>query len=374
MVAFHLPFDVALDSVRHTASIDPAASAFYVAIGAAVTATTVLSAYLVNRDRAALRQASLVPALLVAGMLSAVDLVWTQPLFERPDVEIDSARLQTGLTSEAIIERGNNLLIVTVEGLGAFADPDEHALFTSMLSKGLSRERYRIETGQTYYSGSTTGAAARELCRNWGDYIDYMTGDASYDCLPDRLVKAGYETIAFHGFGTEMFHRDAWYPAIGFQKLEFMNELLAEQPDRFTQRCGSVFEGLCDGDVGDAVHAALKTEPEKRKFIYWLTLNSHIPFVKSPEDRMACRSATPLIRNDTVCELSNLWSAVFAKINAIAADPDLAATDILVVGDHHTPLWERAAKKRFVLGKVDWFLLRHRDRKITPVIKTHPAP
>lgn len=361
MMAFHLPFDVAVDSLRYLASIDPAASAFYIAIGATVTATAIAAAFLINRNRTALRQASLVPALVVACGFSAADLAWNQPYFDRPDVEIDTARLQTGLSAKTIGANGKNLLIVMVEGLGAFADPQEHALFTSILSKGLSKQRYEVESGLSYYSGSTTGAAARELCGRWGDYIDYITGAASYDCLPNRLAGYGYETTAFHGFGTDMFRRDAWYPAIGFRKLEFMDKLVAEQPERFTLRCGSVFEGLCDADVGDAVHAALMENPEKKKFVYWLTLNSHIPFVKSAEDRMACRSNMPLIRNDTVCELSNLWSVVFDKINAIALDPNLPPTDILVVGDHHTPLWERAAKKRFVLGKVDWFLLRNQE-------------
>lgn len=361
MIAFHLPFDVAMDSLKYAASIDPTASVLYVSVGSAVTATTALAAWLVNRHRAMLREASLIPALLIAGGFCVADFVWTQPYFQKPDVGIDSARIQTGLSAEAIAERGNNLLIVTVEGLGAFAEPAERDLFKSILTENLPQGRYRVEDGQTYYSGSTTGAAARELCGRWGDYIDYLTGAASNDCLPKQLAAAGYETSAFHGFGTDMFQRDKWYPEIGFQKMAFMDELKSAQPDRFTQSCGSVFEGLCDADVGDAVHAALRADPDKHKFIYWLTLNSHIPFVKNETDSMGCRSEAPLIRNDTVCELSNLWAIVFDKVNAIAADPELAATDILVVGDHHTPLWERAAKDRFVLSKVDWFLLRSQN-------------
>jgi Sulfatase len=361
MIAFHLPFDVALDSLKYAASIDPTASILYVSVGTTVTATTVLAGFLVSRHRGMLREASLVPALLIAGGLSAADYVWTQPYFEKPDVEIDSARIQTGMTEQAITKHGNNLLIVTVEGLGAFADPLERDIFRSILTKNLPEGRYRLEDGQTHYSGSTTGAAARELCGRWGDYIDYVTGAASFDCLPKKLAAAGYETTAFHGFGTDMFQRDKWYPQIGFQKLAFMDELETRRPDLFTRHCGSVFSGLCDADVGDAVHEALRASPDKRKFIYWLTLNSHIPFVKEENDRMRCRSDAPLVQDATVCELSNLWSIVFEKINAIAADPVLAATDILVVGDHHTPLWERAAKDRFVLGKVDWFLLRNQN-------------
>ncbi|KDA04152.1 hypothetical protein HOC_02411 [Hyphomonas oceanitis SCH89] len=44
MMAFHLPFDVALDSLKYSASINPAKSALYVCIVLVVTATSALSA------------------------------------------------------------------------------------------------------------------------------------------------------------------------------------------------------------------------------------------------------------------------------------------------------------------------------------------
>lgn len=103
----------------------------------------------------------------------------------------------------------------------------------------------------------------------------------------------------------------------------------------------------------------LKTDIERPKLVYWLTLNSHIPYVATKDGPLDCEApGTAAIDNRTVCELTELWAAVFDKVAKIAADPSLPATDILVVGDHHTPLWERAAKKRFTPGKVDWYLLR----------------
>ena len=104
------------------------------------------------------------------------------------------------------------------------------------------------------------------------------------------------------------------------------------------------------------------------KFIYWLTLNTHIPYVKAENGSLRCNLSNAVIRNDTVCELTELWLGVMEKVNEIAADPNLPPTDILVVGDHHTPLWERAAKDQFILNKVDWYLLRdNRETKATTV-------
>ena len=78
--------------------------------------------------------------------------------------------------------------------------------------------------------------------------------------------------------------------------------------------------------------------------------------------RLDCLSDAPRIDNETVCQLSGYWADIFDRVAAIAADPALPPTDILLVGDHHTPLWERSAKTRFRLGEVDWFLLRHKPR------------
>ena len=83
-----------------------------------------------------------------------------------------------------------------------------------------------------------------------------------------------------------------------------------------------------------------------------------MPFVAKEKPTLACRSAAASIANGTVCELTELWADVFDSVATIMADPRLPPTDILVVGDHHTPLWERAAKDRFTLGAVDWYFLR----------------
>ncbi|MEM1378597.1 MAG: sulfatase-like hydrolase/transferase [Pseudomonadota bacterium] len=361
MLAFSLPLDVALDSLRHFAEINPASSALYVAVVFIVASTACFAAIAISKNRMKFRKASLLPALLLAASASAADYVFTWPYVKKPDVAFDSARLQTGMTSSAIAESQRNLLIVMVEGLGAFGDEAERDIFQKLLTAGKAQERFTVERGSSYYNGSTTGAAARELCGRWGDYIDYIQSTGPFDCLPNQLRAAGFETTAVHAFGTDMFQRDVWYPRIGFENLQFMDTLSEEQPERFEARCGSVFEGLCDEDVSEAVHDRLTGASEKPQFVYWLTLNSHIPFLNHQTDTMQCRTETPKMQNKTVCELANIWASVFERVNKIASDPSLPPTDILVVGDHHTPLWERAAKNRFVLDKVDWYLMRYTD-------------
>ncbi len=108
----------------------------------------------------------------------------------------------------------------------------------------------------------------------------------------------------------------------------------------------------------DVVRDRLLQKDGKPKMVYWLTLNSHLPYVSKRNGPLRCGRQSAQIANKIVCELSELWLDVFAQVNQIAASRSLPPTDILVVGDHHTPLWERDAASHFSLQKVDWFLLR----------------
>ncbi len=358
MVAFHLPLALAIDSVRYMATIDVSASGFYVAVISINLALALVSAWLFDRNRAEIRSASPLPVLLVALSLMAADFHFNFRYFTKSMSPFNSAVSQNGLSADAIAARGGNLLIVMVEGLGAFADPAEKRILSEKLENAASSAGYTFTSGTTPYSGSTTGAASRELCGRWGDHRDYISGVHTENCLPKLLHARGFETVAYHGYTSDMFERHVWYPNIGFSELHFMETMVRDAPMQVARRCGSVFLGLCDSDVAALVHSRLLEAGDKPKFVYWLTLNSHVPFVAKTVGTMACRTAAAPIANATACELAELWGDVFDSVAAIATDTRLPPTDILVVGDHHTPLWERAAKDRFTLGLVDWYLLR----------------
>lgn len=125
MVAFHLPLALAIDSVRYMATIDVSASSFYVAVISINLALALVSAWLFDRTRTEIRLASPLPVLLVALSLMAADFHFNFHYFTKSTSAFDSAGSQNGLGADAVAARGGNLLIVMVEGLGAFADPAE---------------------------------------------------------------------------------------------------------------------------------------------------------------------------------------------------------------------------------------------------------
>ncbi|HKR25294.1 MAG TPA: sulfatase-like hydrolase/transferase, partial [Allosphingosinicella sp.] len=359
VTAFHLKLATALDSLRFMGEIDPAASLFYMAVVAVMLVTALLAAWLIERFRGRLRGASPTPAAAAALLLMLLDWNANFPFIEstNPDLPFESAVGASGLDAEAVAARGNNVLIVLVEGMGAFASAEDRDRISAPLRAAAARHGYRFESGTSAYSGSTTGAESRELCGRWGDYQDYLP-ERAYDCLPRRLANRGYETIAYHGYMAAMFDRGRWFPHIGFTRLNFQEEIERDHGALVPSRCGSVFHGLCDEEVAELVRRELVAPAARPKLVYWLTLNSHVPFVPRANPALACDSAAPPFGNRTVCQLGDYWLDVVQRVARIAADPALPPTDILIVGDHHTPLWERAAKNRFVLNRVDWFLLR----------------
>ena len=164
MVAFHLPLALALDSVRYMATIDIAASGFYVAVVCINIGLALLAAWLFDRNRDEIRLASPLPVLLVALALMAADFHFNLRYVTKTVPEFDSALSQNGLSADAIAARGRNLRVVMVEGLGAFADPAERQVLAGRLEKAASAADYTLTNGTTRFSGSTTGAASRELC------------------------------------------------------------------------------------------------------------------------------------------------------------------------------------------------------------------
>jgi hypothetical protein len=353
-----LKLTTALASLRFISEIDPTASALYVAIVGAMLGSALLTAWLLERFRAQLRAASPTPAAIAVLALMLLDWNVNFPFVEsnweqRP---FESATTATGLRADAVAARGNNLLIVLVEGMGAFAQSEDRDRISAPLRRAAAG-RFLLTSGTSAYSGSTTGAESRELCGRWGDYVDYLPARRD-DCLPAQLASRGYETVSYHGFDAAMFHRRHWYPNVGFTRMNFADEIVRDHGDLVPMRCGTVFRGLCDDELAQVVRGELVAPSDQPKLVYWLTLNSHIPFVPMENGPLGCGQARPPFGNRTVCQLGEYWLEVMEAVARIAADPTLPPTDILVVGDHHTPLWERSAKSRFVLGRVDWFLLR----------------
>ena len=363
---FDLGPDEIVASIQYAVAFDVFASPVYLVIAAALVTTTIATAILIVRYRQNLRRARALPALLCAFALLAFDVSANALTLKKmgflyeAQTPFDSAIAQTGLDADAIAASGHNVLLVVVEGMGAFDDPAHQALLAGALQTAGLDDAHTLTTGMSRYVGSTTGAESRELCGAWGNHRDYMD-KAHGDCLPARLAAKGYDTAAFHAFTGDFFDRRDWYPNIGFAHAAFMEELTRTDPKMATHHCGLTLTGLCDLDVADKVEAFMTQAGDTPRFGYWLTLNTHMPV---PADigtpRLGCADGGPF-GDRTVCMMTEMWIDVLKRVAAIARDPRLKTTDILIVGDHNPPLWTRHGRGLFRPGHVTWFALKAKD-------------
>lgn len=268
------------------------------------------------------------------------------------DAHFDAATRQAGLDRPPAHRR--HVVIILVEALGLPASRQEKALFEADWNRPEWRRRYDVERGAIHYYGSTTNGELRELCGVWADYAAFDFARAG--CLPARYRRAGYETRAMHGFSGSFFERSQWWPKAGFERVSFAGDLVAEG----ARSCGGVFPGACDADIPRLIERRLRAA-DQPQLVYWVTLNAHLPILADESlGTRDCRFGEPDLGLDVpmLCRLFLLHHRLADAITAMALDPDMPPADILIVGDHMPPFFQRSARERFDGSRVPWILLR----------------
>ena len=267
---------------------------------------------------------------------------------------VESAVLQVDLERDK--ESRRNVLLVVVEALGVPARPEEQAIFAADWDRPAWRTRYEVTTGTSRYFGSTRNGEMRELCGQWAEYT--ITDFPDVDCLPARFRAAGYETTAIHAFTGRFFNRKEWYPRMGFNQSVFKEDLYKAG----ARECDGVFIGACDVDIAPMIASRLKRAKEPQ-FIYWLTLNTHVPVGADPVlGTEKCTLGSAQWRDDfpPLCRLYQLHHHLADSISTMIMAKDFPDTDILIVGDHRPPIFDRHELARFRDGMVPWVYLRAR--------------
>lgn len=270
------------------------------------------------------------------------------------DAPFTSATRQTRFL--ALADGKRHVMIVVVEAMGLPTEPALRARLDAIWTRPELAERFEISQGSTTFFNSTTKGEIRELCQRWGDYPEITSPDP--DCLPAILARRGYATHAYHGFSPKFFDRDRWYPLIGFERMSFRDQLEAQGAGH----CPNVFPGACDRDIPRLIGRDLAAAKQPQ-FVYWLTLNSHLPVVANAQLRTEnCRQLGPVLDSDypPVCRLFAIWDDTAAALAAMAVRPDFPPTDILIVGDHMPPFTQQKSRLMFDSAKVPWALLRYR--------------
>lgn len=356
---FNLTIQSLLYATEFAAELDPLMSPQYAVCIAWLAATHFIAWHLLRRSTQLYRPTLIVAAAALTLIAATVESKITQGSigsYKRVPVAgapFTSAVNASGLERVATGDR--HVMLVMVESMGLPTDPAVRRQLDAVWARPEVRRLYDVTTGDTLYYGSTTSGEVRELCGRWGDYPELLDREDA-TCLPARLAAKGYDSQAWHSFTGQFFDRTRWYPNVGFTDMRFGDRLL----DDGALQCPGVFAGACDRDVPAQIAKALKGADEPQ-FLYWLTVNSHLPILKSERlGTSECAGFDARLEADypMICRLMLLFDQTGIALAREITAKDFPATDILIVGDHIPPFFDRHHREQFAPDRVPWILLR----------------
>lgn len=360
---FNLNVSSLIYSLQFFAELKPDSSLEYMVVAALAVATMVAAFWLLRRDTNFSHSALIVACGAMIMGLAATDFAVGQGMrghYKRAapaGAFFESATEQTDFVARADGKR--HLILVMVESLGV---PKDNKLMSDKLfalyENSAIQARYDVSEGTSLYYNSTTAGEFREMCGGWGDYYELLDPAVAKkkNCMATELAAKGYATHAMHSFKGDFFKRAEWYPNIGFEKREFWNDL----KERGAEWCGGVFAGACDRHVPKLMAENLK-KAEKPTFMYWLTLNAHLPVpTGSNLNTENCGKVSPGLAKDfpMICRQFAIFDDTDrALIKEITAS-DFPDADILIVGDHMPPYYDRHHRSQFDPERVPWLYLK----------------
>ena len=361
---FNLGISSLLYSLQFFAEIKPSNSIEYIAATVVIVGILIGTWFLMKRDTNFEMPAHI---LLAGGLifgLVGVDYAMGQGMrghyFRAAPVgaEFESATSKTGFAARA--DGNRHLVLIVVESLGV---PVNNQAMSDKLfayyNNSAIKARYDASQGTSLYYNSTTAGEMRELCGRWGDYHELLEEGVNpklFDCLPAQLTKKGYQTHAMHSFKGDFFKRNEWYPMLGFEKQEFWKDLYARGIDW----CGGVFAGACDRQMPGLIAKQLKAANEPT-FLYWLTLNAHLPVptgLNLNVDDCETVSAELAREHPMICRQFSLFDDIDKALVAEITAADFPEADILIVGDHMPPYFDRHNRSQFDPERVPWLYLK----------------
>lgn len=227
------------------------------------------------------------------------------------------------------------ILFIVAESLGTLTDESAQQEMFSKINE--QKENYEfLNVGEISVNNATVQGELRELCNKTteGGYDSrHLSAEDFSTCLPQLLVKQGYYTVAFHGAGSNMYHRKSLYPKLGFKKIMFNEQMLDKK------RCHS-FNGTCDSEIFPLV--ANELAQHDKVLVYWLTLTSHYPYDKRDifNHRFDCVQFN-IEQDNPICRNIKMQTQFMDLLAQLSVLPEMSGVEVFIVGDHAPPAFEK---------------------------------
>jgi hypothetical protein len=250
-----------------------------------------------------------------------------------------------------------NVVLIVVESWGLPLDTRIANALTAPYDDSRLAQKYNISHGTAPFTGLTVPGEARELCHSTiGFGIMRASPELVEQCLPALFHRRGYQSIAIHGYLGQMFFRSTWYRELGFDRRLFKPDLL----ESGLPICKGALPGICDASIAGWIGSTLESEPrDEPEFIYWVTLNSHLPEPAHPDlpDDSICAVEPTLRDSAALCSWFRLVRAVHQSVQQTALIPTSRPTVFVIVGDHAPPFGSPQLRADFSTSLVPYEML-----------------
>jgi hypothetical protein len=259
-----------------------------------------------------------------------------------PDIEYHAVRhpsaVKLTIGESPAVQR---ILFVISEAWGLPRDPK--VLEEQILALRKSPNVQDLAVQGVHARGATAAGEMRELCGLIPSRMNFgkMTPDLVGECLPLKLKAQGYKTVAVHGADSSMYRRSRWYPVLGFEEMIFKDDMPSVDSNCYS------FPGYCDKNIFPVVNNQLK---QGKVFVYWLTLNSHIPYDRrdiANYRKNLCDEFSGAHESELLCNYQNLHVQFFEGLAKLLQDEALRGVKVVVVGDHAPIFYDDETRGRF---------------------------
>ncbi len=138
--------------------------------------------------------------------------------------------------------------------------------------------------------------------------------------LPERMREKGYHTLFLHGYERDFFNRGDHYPAMGFDKIVFMEDF----PTRYKRGLW----GVSDTDVLESALILNKKQPQTFTFI--ITVSMHPPYETTLPNKIY---SDPADEKESYINAAAEFDAGLERFDKYLPNDSL----VILYGDHNAP-------------------------------------
>ena len=236
------------------------------------------------------------------------------------------------------LDTTSNQMLIIVESLGLIDDNIKRKAFQQSISDVFQHQHWKTSWGKTRFTGSTTRAELRELLNCVGDYRYFIKQKNTEDFNSIFQIKKqqGYHSNAIHSYKGNMFERAFWWKNIGVDEIYFSEDVQAENNYQSKLNYDSPFVSVNDEEAFDFIQN--KTATKGKQFVYFLTVNGHLPFTGNAAKPVFSRLFD--IDKESVLseEARNQHKRISNFLVYVATHLDSKKFQkVLIVGDHMPP-------------------------------------